>query len=140
MRKNIENLKEFLYNIYSSIEPDAVSGLFSDLSDIIEHTTAGLDDAVAVATEFEQNADIESDESRVWDVLDEVIDALEDNSVNAKRLYEFIFENCELYSAISKLCIYNCSYLSEEQIRELIPVASGYGFCWDSECEMFCFC
>lgn len=137
MSANFEKLKEFIYQIYSETDAASVSELVGELWEIVEDTTLPLSDVAACVDCFEEKMKIESECANFLSIIDEIICLLEDNKENANRLYTFIVDNCELYSAIYKLLTYNSEYLTDPQIQKLIPIVESQGFYWNPNLEFW---
>lgn len=131
MSADFEKFKEFICQTYSETDLTSVSELADELWEIVEDTTLPLSDVALCVDCFAENAGIKSDCSNFLSLIDEIIYLLEDNKENANRLYTFIVDNCELYSAIYKLLTYNSEYLTDSQIQKLIPIVESQGFYWN---------
>ncbi len=133
MENKIQELATIIKKTYSNISSESVDELFSDLKDIIEDTSLPIVDIILIVDEFEERLDVKCEDTNAYNILDEVLYILEDNEENANRLYEFVTENCEWFSAINKLLLYNDQHLSDTQIQRILPVANGFGFQWDPQ-------
>ena len=131
MKDDFEKFKDFICQTYSETDLTSVSELADELWEIVEDTTLPLSDVVACVECFEEKMKIKSECANFLSIMDEIIYLLEDNKENANRLYTFIVDNCELYSAIYKLLAYNSEYLTESQIQKLIPIVESQGFYWN---------
>lgn len=131
MSANFEKFKEFICQTYSETDAASVSELVGELWEIVEDTTLPLADVAACVDSFEEKMEIKSDCANLLSIIDKIVYLLEDNKENANRLYTFIVENCELYSAMYKLLTYNSKYLTESQIQKLIPIVESQGFYWN---------
>jgi len=131
MSADFEKVKEFIHQIYSETDAASVSELVGELWEIVEDATIPLADVAACVDFFEKKMKIKSDCSNFLSIIDEIVYLLEDNKENANRLYTFIVDNCELYSAIYKLLTYNSEYLTDSQTLKLIPIVEQQGFYWN---------
>lgn len=123
---SVKEFKMFLCKTYQNIEPDLVFQLAEELYELIENTELPLSDVVCYVDEFEQENDIGSCESKFSTIMDEVISLLDDNKINANRLFALVTDNFEWYSAVSKLLMYNMEYLSESQKEQLTSTLEGF--------------
>ena len=133
MRDQTEVLKAVLEKTYLSIKSELVYELFSDLKDIIEDVSFPLADIILTVYKFEERFGIRYADSNAFNILDVILNIIEDNEENANRIFEFVTNNCEWFLAINKLLMCNNQYLSDTQIRKILPVANEFGFEWDSE-------
>ena len=128
MSADFEDFKSFLSDIYADTGETAVYSLARELWELIGDCSQPLEDVAAYVYEFEQENRITYDCSNFLNIIDRTVYLLENNYENAQRLYTFFIYNCELYSALSKLVLYNSDYLTDEQTQKLIPPACGFGF------------
>ena len=98
-----------------------------------------IEDVFSTINEYELDSGIELEDTKVDDILEIIIDALEDNKVNAERLHYFTIHNFPVYSIIAKLCLYNSDHLSIEQNQALIPIVKDFGFTWNERFEKWDF-
>lgn len=137
--QKLEFLRLELCNAYPNATEDEIEALHADLCEIIKDTEMSIEGVLSVINEYELHSDIELEDTKVDDILEIIIDALEDNKVNAERLHYFTIHNSPVYSIIAKLCLYNSDHLSIEQNKALIPIVKDFGFTWNEKNESWDF-
>ena len=119
-----EEIKEIITDIYKDKMSDEILYPFAeDLYESLFVCEYSLDDILAIIFEYESEMNLEF--SEVSYVFGKLIDLLENNEINARRLYESFMNDFDCLDTFVKLYKEYVVYLSEEELSKAKEKAFG---------------
>lgn len=126
MEKNIkfEQITQILKDVYEDkLSDDTLYPFAEDLYESIFVCEYDLDDILSIVFEYE--SEMELDFSEVYYVFCELIDLLENNEANARRLYQSFMYEFDCLHTFVKLYNEYSKYLSKKELAKAKEKAFG---------------
>lgn len=121
----LEQIVQILKGVYKDkMSNETLNSFAEDLYDSLFVCEYDLDDITAIIFEYESEMGLEF--SEFYYVFCELIDLLENNETNARRLYDSFMNDFDCLGTFVKLYNENAEYISAEELAKAKKKAFGF--------------
>ena len=127
--RKFKNLDKAVADYYPSVDKEHRNELTRELWSVL-YKDYPISDVISIVNDFEADNGIEENKL-AYDILDEVIDLLDENTANAKRILEMLTYDIHWYTAFLRLISWDKALLNDKDFEALVAVGKAFCYRWD---------